>query len=101
MTIGTRDGARILVIEDVEETRDGQRGRHNAPELVLVSPGRTADDAVGLAERLRRDAGLGAEVPVVVFCVESIAQGAVVRVDANVYLTRPDSFDQLRALLRR
>jgi hypothetical protein len=37
----------------------------------------------------------------VVFCFPSIDEGAEVAAGHNVYMTRPDNFDQLRAILSR
>ena len=122
-SINSRDGALILVVQDVEETRDGievllsadgyrvepardeadavRRARYDAPALILVSLGGPATGVIAAASRIRRRAELSDDVPVVIFCVDSIAEGAEVRVGVNVYVTRPDSFDQLRHLLRR
>jgi CheY-like chemotaxis protein len=123
MTDGTRHGARILVVEDVEETRDGierllradgyrvdtardeadavRRARHDAPDLILVSVGGTVDAIVALVARVYRAAGLREGIPVVIFCVPSLDQGAEQALSPDVYVCRPDNFDQLRALLRR
>jgi hypothetical protein len=46
-------------------------------------------------------AALGDKVSIVIFGDDSIAEGEELRVDNNVYLTRPDNFNQLRALLGR
>jgi hypothetical protein len=40
-------------------------------------------------------------VPVVVFCIDDIAQGEEVAIGENVHVTRPDNFNQLRSLLAR
>jgi DNA-binding response OmpR family regulator len=113
----------ILAVEDVEETRQGMErllaasgyqvssardeeeavlkaGLHH-PDLILISLGLNPTRAVAIAKRMRERAGLGEEVPVVVFCVANLDEGAEVAAGYNVYLTRPDNFDQLRALLRR
>ena len=114
--------ALILVVHDVEEIRDGivrlltgdgyrvepardeedavlKAGRQR-PDLILVSlaPG---SDLVATALRLRQRAKLSAEVPVVIFYVETIAEGAEVEVERNVYVTRPDNFNQLRTFMGR
>jgi len=116
-------GALILVLEDIEETRDGiekllnadgyrvdparneqeavMKGRRQRPDLILVSMGGSDSDVMAVASRVRERAELGQNVPVVIFCVETIAEGAEVEVGRNVYATRPDNFDQLRALLYR
>jgi DNA-binding response OmpR family regulator len=114
----------ILVVEDTEETRDGiegllkvegycvdaardeddalEKARRRHPQLILVSLGGSPHPAViATARRIRERAGLGHDIPIVVFCVESLAEGAEVEIGENVYLTRPDNFDQLRGLLRR
>jgi hypothetical protein len=54
-----------------------------------------------VARRIRERAGLGEEVPVVVFCATNLNEGAEVEVGYNVYMTRPDNFDQLRGWLSR
>jgi len=113
----------ILAVEDVEETRQGMErllkasgyqvstakdeeeavlkaGLHH-PDLILVSPGVNPTRAVAIAKRMRERAGLGEEVPVVVFCVANLDEGAEVAAGYNVYLIRPDNFDQLRGLLSR
>ena len=40
-------------------------------------------------------------MPVVVFCIAEIDEGDEVAIGQNVYITRPDNFNQLRALLAR
>jgi CheY-like chemotaxis protein len=113
----------ILVAEDVEETRDGieellrvdgyrvdpardekdaiLRATRETPDLILVSLRGTYVDVIAAARRIREAAELSEEIPVVVFCVDAVAEGAEVDVGRNVYVTRPDNFDQLRGFLRR
>jgi CheY-like chemotaxis protein len=113
----------ILVVEDVEETRDGierllkadgyfihaardeedavARGSRSLPALILVSLGGGSDNVVATAKRIRQRAGLSEDVPVVIFCVENIKEGTEVNIGGNVYLSRPDNFNQLRSLLHR
>ncbi len=113
----------ILVVEDVEETRDGIERLLTAsgyqvstardeveavlkislhrPDLILISLSLEAVQVLPVARRIRDRTGLGEEVPVVVFSVPSLNEGAEVGVGHNVYMTRPDNFDQLRALLSR
>ena len=40
-------------------------------------------------------------MPVVVFCIADIEVGDEVAIGKNVYITRPDNFNQLRTLLAR
>ena len=113
----------ILVVEDVEETRDGierlltadgyqvstARDEEEAalkaslhrPDLILISLGLDAVQVLSTARRIRERVGLSEEIPVVAFCVTILDEGAEVRAGHNVYLTRPDNFDQLRVLLGR
>lgn len=113
----------ILIVEDVEETRHGierlltasgyqvstakddeeaiQKARLHHPDLILMSLGLDAVRVLPVARRIRERAGLGEEVPVVAFCVASLNEGDEVAAGYNVYMTRPDNFDQLRALLSR
>jgi hypothetical protein len=41
------------------------------------------------------------EIPAVIFCVDTVEEGAELEVANNVFATRPDNFDQLRLLIRR
>jgi CheY-like chemotaxis protein len=113
----------VLVVEDVEETRDGieqlliadgyrveparseddavARASRGCPDLILVSLAGSPTAVVAAAVRIRRRAGIDASVPVVVFCVPTIDEGAEIPLGRNVWATRPDNFDQLRALLGR
>jgi CheY-like chemotaxis protein len=113
----------ILVIEDVEETRDGierlleadgyrvdparheeeavARAERKRPHLILASQGGDPTHVIATARRVRTRAQLGEHVPIVIFCIEAIAEGAEVTIGNNVYLTRPDNFNQLRAPLSR
>ncbi len=116
-------GGLILVIEDVEETRDGieklltadgyrvdpvrneqeavLNARRRRPDLILMSGGGFGTDGIGIVSRLRDHAELGQGVPAVIFCVDQIAEGAEVQIGKNIYATRPDNFEQLRGFLRR
>lgn len=113
----------ILVVEDVQETgegierlliadgyrialaRDEQDGiesaRRQRPDLILVSLAGLPREVIVSARRIRESAAIGEDVPVVVFCVDEIAQGDEVAIGENVHVTRPDNFNQLRSLLAR
>jgi DNA-binding response OmpR family regulator len=112
-----------MVADDVEETRDGieqllradgyrvdpARSEDDAvdhawrhpPDLILVSLDGSPEHVTASAVRIRRRAGLDDRVPVVVFCVPTLEEGAEEDLGYNVYATRPDNFDQLRVFLRR
>jgi hypothetical protein len=69
--------------------------------LILVSLGGPQANAIASAHQIRLRAELGEGVPVVIFCVPTVDEGAEVALGRNVYLTRPDNFDQLRGFLGR
>ncbi len=122
----TRNGMSwiILVVEDIEEIRDGiekllkaegyrvdpartveeaiLRAKRQPPDLLLVSlPGPTAE-LIQTARQIRQEAGLLEKlVPIVIFGSRDVGEGDEVIIEGNVYLTQPDNFNQLRALLRR
>lgn len=50
---------------------------------------------------MRKEAAVGGEVPVVVFCARDIPEGEEVAIGGNVYLINPDNFNQLRSLVAR
>jgi DNA-binding response OmpR family regulator len=122
MTEG-ESGALILVLEDIEETRDGieallkangyrvdparhaadgvAKARRERPRLILVGLGGLEAEVIAMACRVREGAGLGQDVPIVIFSGDTIAEGAEVGIGKNVYLTRPDNFDQLKAYMGR
>src|SRR5215204_3289715 len=113
----------ILVVEDVHETRDGierllmadgyrvalardeqdgiESARQQRPDLILVSLAGLPGEVIVSARRIRESAAIGEDVPVVVFCIEEIAEGDEIAIGANVHVTRPDNFNQLRSLLAR
>ena len=111
-------GVLILVVEDVEETRDSienllkadgyrvdpardeedavRRARRQHPDLILVSLGGPHVVVIATARRMRERAELNEAVPVVIFCMETVAEGAEVHIGNDIYITRRDNFDQLR-----
>lgn len=113
----------ILVVEDVQETREGierllmadgyrvlvakdepdgiESAQRQRPNLILVSLAGVPSEVIVSARRIREKAAIGEDVPVVVFCVEEIAEGDEVAIGENVHVTRPDNFNQLRSLLAR
>ena len=113
----------ILVVEDVNETRDGierllmvdgyrvtlarderdgiESAQRQRPDLILVSLAGLPREVIVSARRIREGAAIGEDVPVVVFCVEEIAEGDEVAIGKNVHIARPDNFNQLRSLLAR
>ncbi|HEX5941273.1 MAG TPA: response regulator [Anaerolineales bacterium] len=113
----------ILVVEDIQETREGiekllkvdgyrialardeqdgiESARQQRPDLILVSLAGLPREVIFSARRIRERAEIGEDVPVVVFCIDEIAEGDEVAIGENVHVTRPDNFNQLRTLLAR
>ena len=113
----------ILVLNDVEETghlikkmlgkddrqvalaRDEEdaisKARSESPDLLLMSLDLKFEELLATAERIRQKATFGEDVAIVIFCVPTIPEGAEMEVEKNVYVTRPDNFDQLRDFLHR
>jgi CheY-like chemotaxis protein len=123
MTTQTQHVTRVLVIDDIDETRhligkllrgsgydvdlasDEEdailRARFHVPDLILMCLGLGREQLIAISDNIRREAQLNSDVAMVVFCVTAIPEGAELEVNENVYLTRPDNFDQIRALLGR
>lgn len=113
----------ILVLDDIEETRNLikkmlggngccvnlamdeedaiSRARSESPDLILMSLGLDLDQLLATAYRIRQRGEFGQDVAIIIFCVPTIPEGAEIEVKQNVYVTRPDNFDQLRGLLHR
>jgi DNA-binding response OmpR family regulator len=113
----------ILVVEDVHETRDGieillhadgyrvalardeadamASASQKSPDLILVSLAGLPHEVVLSACRIREHAVAGENIPIVVFCVEGLADGEEAAIGRGIYVTRPDNFNQLRTLLAR
>lgn len=113
----------ILLIEDDQEMRDGIEklltregyrvaGARNEEEavvkaqrlpldLILISSGNEPQEMAVVARRMRQCCGLKEDVPVVIFSVATVDEGTEVEIGNNVFMARPDNFDQLRFFLRR
>ena len=116
-------GPVILLVDDVEEALDGfekllrvegyeveparseeravECARRRPPQLILLNLDGSAAKVIAAARRIRALAQLDHSVPMVLFCFDAVAEGAEVDFGNNVYVTRPDNFDQLRAFIRR
>jgi len=113
----------ILVVEEVQETRDGiekllkvdgyrvvlardesegiESAKRQRPDLILVSVSGLPGEVFGSGRRFRESAAADDDVPVVIFCFDEIPDGAEVAIGKNVHIAQPDNFNQLRGLLSR
>jgi DNA-binding response OmpR family regulator len=113
----------ILVLEDIEEIRDGLskllkvdgyrvelartledailKAIRQPPDLILVCLAGSTTSIIQVAIQIRQGAELKKDIPIVFFDVGEVDEGAEVALEDNLYLTKPDNFNQLRALLRK
>jgi len=68
------------------------------PDLILMGWTGSYGEVLATVRRMRERAAVTDQTPVIVW-VEDIDEGEEVALEGNVYLTRPDSFNQLRRLL--
>ena len=114
--------ALILVVEDVHEISDGierllktdgyrvarardeleaiESAKLMRPDLILVNWTGLSAEVLSAVRRIRERSAVGDQISMV-FWVEDIDEGEEVAIGENVFLTRPDSFNQLRGLLAR
>ena len=114
--------ALILVVEDVHEISDGierllktdgyrvvlardeleaiESAQLTRPDLILVNWTGLSGEVLATVRRIREGLAVGDQIPVV-FWIEDIDEGEEIAIGENVFLTRPDSFNQLRSLLAR
>ena len=114
--------ALILVVEDVHEISDGvekllkadgyrialardeleaiESAQLTRPDLILVNWTGLSGEVLAVVRRIRERLSFGDQIPVV-FWIEDIDEGEEVEVAEKVFLTRPDSFNQLRGLFAR
>src|SRR5438105_7320010 len=77
------------------------RAQREHPHLLLVNLGMPSATVITVARRIRERAVLSDAVPVVIFCSEAVAEGEEVALGSQVYVTRPENFNQLRRFLAR
>jgi CheY-like chemotaxis protein len=114
---------RILVVEDVQETRDAieglltndgysvdparneddavERSRWNRPDLILISLGGSAEELIATAHSMRARGELSPKIPIVIFTMSPLPEGCKKEIGEEIYATQPENFNQVRALLTR
>jgi two-component system, OmpR family, KDP operon response regulator KdpE len=112
---------RILIVEDVQETREAievllrrdgyilsqARDEDEAveeisahkPDLILVSIGGLPKAVLGTAQRIRERSNLDENTPVVIFSVQILPEGVTEEIAPNIFVIVPEDFNQLRRLL--
>jgi CheY-like chemotaxis protein len=115
-------GAVILIVDDVEEVRDGLQSLlesdgyrveavrsekyaiecaiRTPPQLILVNLAGSPEEVIAGARRIGQNANLQDRVPMVLFCIDGL-EGAEVHLGGSLYSTRPDNFNDLRQFLQR
>jgi CheY-like chemotaxis protein len=94
-----RNGCRVELARDEKDAIS--RVRSQSPDVILMSLGLELDQLLATADRIRQECAFSQDVAVIIFCVPTIPEGAEIEVKKNVYVTRPDNFNQLRDLLHR
>jgi CheY-like chemotaxis protein len=98
-TLLSRDGYCVRSACDEEEAVE--RIHLSSPDLILISPSGTTGDIVSAARRIRQLGGLTESTPIVIFSITDFPEGLEEQIGGNIFVTAPDNFDQLRALLVR
>jgi len=95
----TKDGYRITTaIDDQDAVNTARRQR---PDLILVCLSEPPPDLISAIVRIREQAGINNEVPIVVFCIKAVPEGDEVAYENHVYVISPDNFNHLRRFLKR
>jgi DNA-binding response OmpR family regulator len=94
----TTDGYRIATAKDDQEAVNTARGQR--PDLILACLSEPRPELISAIVRIRERAWVDIEVPIVVFCINVVAEGEEVAYENNVYVISPDNFNHLRRFLR-
>ena len=92
------DGYRVALARDELHAIESVQLRR--PDLILINWTGLSAEVLASVCRIRERAAVPDQIPLV-FWVADIDEGEELEVEGNVYLTRPDSFNQLRRLLAR
>jgi CheY-like chemotaxis protein len=98
-TLLRRDGYSVQSARDEKEAVE--RIHCSSPDLILISPAGTTEHIVSVARRIRQQGGLTESTPIVIFSITNFPEGLEEQIGGNIFVTAPDNFDQLRALLVR
>ena len=93
------DGYRIVAARDEPEAID--KARFNLPDLMLISVDGEIKEVIAAAVRIRRRAALNLNLPIIIFCVGELKEGAEAAVGQNIYLAHPNNFNQMRRFISR
>ncbi len=93
------DGYRVLAAKNSEDA--ARMSRAFSPDLVLTTLKSDEVGPISVANNIRNAWDLSDDVPIVVFAVTTLEEGAEIKVAPNIYLSHPDNFNQLRKLISR
>lgn len=95
----TSSGFCVALAEDEQAAID--RARVGFPDVILICLGSNTDQLIATADRIRQNAGLPKQLPIVISCTQTIPEGSELEVRGTTYLVKLDDFDQLRKMLGR
>src|ERR1700722_6512856 len=84
----TSSGFRVALAADEEDAIT--RARAEPPDVVVISLGLETEQLIAVADRIRENAGMAKQLPIVIFCVPTIPEGSEIEVRAKTYLVRLD-----------
>ena len=99
-----RQGYRVIVTLDEEDAIARARGDGDRPDLILINQYRLPlDKVVNIGRRIRQDAGLPNDTPIVIMAERygEDMEGKDVKVGESDYVTYLEDGEQLMNLLRR
>jgi CheY-like chemotaxis protein len=93
------DGYHVTPVRGVREATDAARTR--PPDLILMTLDLPVHDMAAAARRIRKDAGLDSTIPILLFCIPTVAEGDDAPLGDNTWAAHPADFNQLREILRK
>jgi CheY-like chemotaxis protein len=95
----TASGYRVIAATCEEEAV--LRTKIECPQLILASVWRSQDETLAEVKQTRERIHCSEDIPIVIFSVNTLPEGAELEVTQKIYLMNPDNFNQIRQLLRR
>jgi DNA-binding response OmpR family regulator len=95
----TRDGFQIETAQDERSAANAARFRQ--PDLMLVSLDGEIEEVIESVRRIRENAELDENVPIIIFCADESDKKNETAVETNTFLSCPDNFNGLRSFISR